>query len=71
MDRPHSSIKLEAVIKGLVDFRKIYKGQIWLELFMLEGVNDSDEELAKFVEVIKEIGEPIEFNLILLIDLHL
>jgi wyosine [tRNA(Phe)-imidazoG37] synthetase (radical SAM superfamily) len=56
MDRPHSSIKLEDVINGLIDFRKIYKGQIWLELFMLEGVNDSDEELAKFVEVIKEIG---------------
>lgn len=56
IDRPHSGIKLENIIKSLAEFRKNYKGQIWLELFMLEGVNDSQEELDKFVDVIKEIG---------------
>lgn len=56
IDRPHSSIKLENIINALIDFSRMYKGKIYLEIFMLEGINDTEEELNKFVEVIKKIG---------------
>lgn len=63
IDRPHSSIKLEEVINALIDFSKVYKGKIWLEIFMLQGVNDTEEELEKFMEIIKKIGvDKVQLN---------
>ncbi|NCD13360.1 MAG: radical SAM protein, partial [Epsilonproteobacteria bacterium] len=45
IDRPESSIKIEAYIQGLVDLRKAYPGKIWLEIFLLKDYNDTKEAL--------------------------
>jgi wyosine [tRNA(Phe)-imidazoG37] synthetase (radical SAM superfamily) len=34
------------MLQGQIDLRRIYSGQIWLEVMMVRGVNDSDEDLA-------------------------
>ena len=39
----------------MVDFRKIYKGQIWLEILLCKGVNDGKEELMEMRRVIGRI----------------
>lgn len=63
IDRPHAGIKLDKIIEGLVEFRKNYRGFIWLEIFMLEGINDTEKELKEFVEVIKKIGaDKVQLN---------
>jgi wyosine [tRNA(Phe)-imidazoG37] synthetase (radical SAM superfamily) len=55
MNRPHPSLKIEEIISGLIQFRKQYRGQIWLEILFCRGVNDGNEEIAKFKGVIKKI----------------
>jgi wyosine [tRNA(Phe)-imidazoG37] synthetase (radical SAM superfamily) len=55
INRPCSGISIEKVIEGMVEFRKVYKGQIWLEILFCKGVNDSKEELLKMKKVVDRI----------------
>jgi len=55
INRPRSGFSIEKVIEGMVDFRKIYKGQIWLEILLCKGVNDGKEELMEMKRVIGRI----------------
>jgi wyosine [tRNA(Phe)-imidazoG37] synthetase (radical SAM superfamily) len=55
ISRPHSKLSVEEVIEGLIEFRKFFKGQIWLEILLCKGVNDSPEELKKMKEAAKRI----------------
>lgn len=55
INRPNPKLKIETYIQGLIDFRKEYKGDIWLEVFLLKGYNDSSEELALLKEAILKI----------------
>ncbi|HOJ49915.1 MAG TPA: radical SAM protein [Spirochaetota bacterium] len=62
INRPIKNIKLNDVILGLVKLRKRYKGFLALEIFIIEGINTSDEELSLFKEYIKKI-EPDQIQL--------
>jgi wyosine [tRNA(Phe)-imidazoG37] synthetase (radical SAM superfamily) len=45
VNRPHPEISFEDHIQGLVDFRRVFPGRIFLEVMLLKGVNDSEENL--------------------------
>lgn len=56
VNRPHPSLSIEEVVRGLFQFRKEFDGEIWLELMLVKGVNDAMtdiEELKKAVTDIK------------------
>jgi wyosine [tRNA(Phe)-imidazoG37] synthetase (radical SAM superfamily) len=55
INRPHASLKIEEIVSGLIQFRKEYRGQIWLEILFCRGVNDGREEIEKFKGVIEKI----------------
>ena len=55
INRPHSAISIDKVIDGLVEFRRVYKGQIWLEILFCQGVNDSQSELLLMKKAIDRI----------------
>jgi wyosine [tRNA(Phe)-imidazoG37] synthetase (radical SAM superfamily) len=55
INRPRSGFSVEKVIEGLVEFRKVYKGQIWLEILFCKGVNDGKEEVLGMKKVIDRI----------------
>ncbi|MCD6585970.1 MAG: radical SAM protein [Desulfobacteraceae bacterium] len=48
INRPHSSIDFEKMAHGLIEFRKIYPGKIWLEIFIVKGINDTESMMRKF-----------------------
>lgn len=56
VNRPHRSLIPRKIIEGLVRFRKEYKGQIWLEVMLVKGVNDRPPHLKKLKEAIGLIG---------------
>jgi wyosine [tRNA(Phe)-imidazoG37] synthetase (radical SAM superfamily) len=62
INRPHPDFSIEKVIEGMVDFRKIYKNQIWLEILFCKGVNDSQSELTLMKDAIDRI-KPDEIHL--------
>jgi len=55
INRPHPSLEIKDIIQGLVDFRKEYKGRIWLEILLCRGVNDAAEEIEALKEAIQAI----------------
>lgn len=59
INRPNPNLSIDTYIKGLIDFRKEYKGQIWLEVFLLRGYNDTPEELDLIKEAILKIEPDI------------
>lgn len=63
INQPHIGIAFEKMLKGLKLFRKEYKGQIWLEVFLVRGVNDSESEVLKIATLMKDIRpDRIQFN---------
>ena len=63
INRPAPSLSVERCIFGLREFRREFQGRIWLEVFILPGYNDSDEELNAFGDVIRSIGpDSVQIN---------
>ena len=56
INRPHSDIKFIDTVKGLMDFRKEYRKEIWLEVFLLDGINSSENDATMFKEWIEKIN---------------
>lgn len=56
VNRPHGKLHLSEVVAGLKQFRAEYRGQIWLEIMFVKGLNDGAEEIALFRKAIAEIA---------------
>lgn len=55
VNRPHPGLTADTLIRNLVRTRELFHGEIWLEIFVLPGINDSDAELALFREALGRI----------------
>ncbi|WP_281951294.1 radical SAM protein [Nitrosophilus kaiyonis] len=57
LDRPLKSISidLEKIINGMIEFRKIYKGTLIIEILVVKGINDKKEEFEKLNDVLQKI----------------
>jgi wyosine [tRNA(Phe)-imidazoG37] synthetase (radical SAM superfamily) len=55
INRPHPALDINDIIQGLVDLKREFKGEIWLEIFIARGINDSVEELANLYRAVKKI----------------
>lgn len=55
INRPAGNLKINEYIDGLVSFRKEFKGRIWLEVLILPGYNNNEEELHALKEAILKI----------------
>ncbi|MCK4334728.1 radical SAM protein [candidate division WOR-3 bacterium] len=45
LNRPHPDLDFSKVIEGLIDFSNEYAGQLWVEILMVKGMNDSAEHV--------------------------
>lgn len=60
---PHPDIHFDQFIEGLASFRKTYSGKIWLEVFICEGINDSQSSLDKIGGIIDKINpDKVQLN---------
>lgn len=65
IDLPYETIDIKKIISGLIDFRKIYSGQIWLEIMVLDGINDTEEIFKEFVTIIQQIKpDKVQLNIL-------
>lgn len=55
INHPHSGLSIEKLISGLCAFREEFAGQIWLEVFLIEGFNTDNHQIAKIKEAIDRI----------------
>ncbi len=55
INRPHPSLNLAKIIDGLSQLRETFEGLIWLEVFLIKGINDSDRHCLAFKKLIERI----------------
>jgi wyosine [tRNA(Phe)-imidazoG37] synthetase (radical SAM superfamily) len=55
MNHPNNDLKIETIIKGLTDFQKNYNSKMWLEVFIVPGINDAKEEITLLRQAIHRI----------------
>jgi len=55
INRPARGITLPALIEAITKLRKVATGAFHLEIFVVPGINDSPDSIAKFAEIVDKI----------------
>ncbi|AVQ30644.1 radical SAM protein [Fusobacterium varium] len=55
INRPSKDIHISMVMSGLQKLSAVYNGKIYLETFIIEGLNDGEEHIKKMAEFLKTI----------------
>jgi len=56
VNRPHSEIGFDQMLAGLREFRRLFKGQYWLEVFLLNGVTTVAQRIQALRACIETIS---------------
>ena len=64
INRPHPEVTFERLVGGLKQFRKEFTGKLWIEVMLLQDLNDSEEELKAIACHLMEI-QPDEVHILL------
>lgn len=60
---PHKDLDLNTIVEGLKSLRRTYKGNLFLEVVLLAGFNDSEKELERLRRMIVQISpDKIQLN---------
>lgn len=63
LNRSNPKVKIAEIVKGLIKFRQESKALMWLEVFLVPNVNDTNMELAELKKTINEIQpDQIQLN---------
>lgn len=55
INRPSKDIHISMIMSGLQKLSAVFKGKIYLETFIIEGLNDGEEHIKKMAEFLKTI----------------
>jgi wyosine [tRNA(Phe)-imidazoG37] synthetase (radical SAM superfamily) len=63
INRPHPQLQIDIIIDGLIWFREVCRGQLWLEIFIVPGLNDTQSELTALKQAIEKIApDQVQLN---------
>jgi wyosine [tRNA(Phe)-imidazoG37] synthetase (radical SAM superfamily) len=63
INRPLPELSFESLLDGLTAFRREYHGQLWLEVMLLKGLNDTAEKLTLLRRALQKIApDKIQLN---------
>lgn len=55
IDRPHGFLNYDEVFQGLITFSHEYNGLLYLEIMLVDGMNDDEKSLTEFQSLLKKI----------------
>ena len=62
INRPHPDLNFQRVLQGLEDFRGGYSGKFWVEVMLVQGLNDTEEALRDLKTALDPL-QPDEIHL--------
>ena len=62
INRPHPQVPFDKLIAGMVSFRQSYQGNLWVEIMMVRGLNDTESTLREIAAVFEQI-DPDEIHI--------
>lgn len=64
INRPHPEITFNRLVEGLIAFRESYQGKLWVEVMLVQGMNDGPETLREIAGVLKRVRpDAVHINL--------
>jgi len=61
VDRPHGSLRLEAILDGALQFAASYQGELTTETMLVAGVNDGQDHLTEVAEFLARLQPAIAY----------
>lgn len=55
VNHPDTRITFEKMVSGLVDFNKVFSGEVWLEIFLIGGVTALPSEVEKIAAIVRQV----------------
>jgi wyosine [tRNA(Phe)-imidazoG37] synthetase (radical SAM superfamily) len=55
IDRPAEGMEIDTIVEAIKSFSRQYRGDLYLEILFVHGLNDTDEEIAALNTVLHEI----------------
>jgi len=66
INRPFEELKIKKVLQGIKDFSKSFKGKIYLEIMLVKDINDSEEEIRRINQFVRELNvDKIQLNTVI------
>lgn len=62
INRPHRDLSFDRHVAGLIEFRREFKGRLWVEVMLLGRVNDSPSDLRGISKILERV-EPEEIHI--------
>ena len=63
INRPPETLTLDRYLQGLIEFSKEFSGKIWLEVLILPGYNDSEQEIQELRKIIQQVNpDSVQIN---------
>jgi wyosine [tRNA(Phe)-imidazoG37] synthetase (radical SAM superfamily) len=63
INKPAESVTMGKIIEGIISLRKNFTNKIWIELFIIPGINDDDDKLLDLkIELIKINPDVVHLN---------
>ncbi len=63
INRPSPACDYQTLVDNLINFSHNFNGELWLEIFIVPGINDSDAAINRFVELTRKIAPTkVQFN---------
>lgn len=56
MHRPHASLSFDAFYEGLRAMRRDFRGEYWIEVFVVPGINDAAAQMERIADLVRRIG---------------
>ncbi|MBA1342272.1 MAG: hypothetical protein C5S52_01570 [ANME-2 cluster archaeon] len=56
VNQPHESLSVDRIIEGLKMFREAFRGEFWLEIMFVRGVNDGTDEITALSNAVSLIA---------------
>lgn len=56
INRPAPGLSFETMYAGELNFRQYFSGQLWVEVFLIEGINAEREQVQKIAAIIADIA---------------
>ena len=53
--RPHPDTSFQRLINGERTFRQMYSASLWVEVFLLEGINTAEDEIKKLAKLVHSL----------------
>lgn len=62
INRAHPTVTFERLVNGLIAFQQMYSGRLWVEVMLVQGMNDTETALREIAAVLHRV-QPDEVHI--------